>query len=213
MKTKKICTILLALSTCLVLHQNILAQDFSDEIVTTETQALISAAILGSGDEVLRQGDELFLITTGQSSIGVMKNQANAEQTDYWYMSISRFANEAVTQSTSPNDSQGREDILQEVPQEFSLNDSYPNPFNPSTTIEFQIPVVDQAAEVSTSLRIYDMSGRLVRTLVNQNLSPGYYTELWNGLNDSGSKVSSGVYFYTLKAGDFQNRKMMTLIK
>ena len=216
MKNKKTCAILFVLSACLILSQSVLAKTGSsaEQAQAKKTQALLSAAVLGSGSEVLRQGNELFLVTAGQSIVGVMKEQANSEQSGYWYVSISGLANEAAADNTSSLTKNGApDDALQALPQEFALRQSYPNPFNPSTTIEFQIPVVDNLPEISTSLKIYDVSGRLVRSLVDQNLSAGYYTEFWNGLNDIGSKVSSGIYFYTIKAGDFQDRKMMTLIK
>ncbi|KAA3612071.1 MAG: T9SS C-terminal target domain-containing protein [Calditrichaeota bacterium] len=91
---------------------------------------------------------------------------------------------------------------------EFRLFDSYPNPFNPSTTISFNLP---QAAFVE--LTIYNIQGQKVRTLVQQQLTSGGHRFLWDGLNENGQKVSSGVYHYRLAAGVFHDVKQMTLIK
>jgi hypothetical protein len=89
----------------------------------------------------------------------------------------------------------------------YSLRQSYPNPFNPSTTIEFALP---EAADVK--LTIYNALGQEVTTLVSENLKPGEYHLQWNGKDASGNPLSSGVYFYRLTAGSFtQTRKMMLL--
>ncbi|MCD4691697.1 MAG: lamin tail domain-containing protein, partial [Calditrichales bacterium] len=76
----------------------------------------------------------------------------------------------------------------------FMLYQNYPNPFNPQTTISYQLPVNGDIA-----LKIYDMLGREVRTLVNENKTAGYHSVVWNGIDNSGRQVSSGVYFYQLK--------------
>jgi hypothetical protein len=87
------------------------------------------------------------------------------------------------------------------------LDQNYPNPFNPSTMIRFGL---SEAAHVS--LRIYDLAGRLVRVLVDEHRAASAYSETWDGLDMDGSRVSSGVYFYRLVAGDFvQTRKMVLL--
>jgi len=94
------------------------------------------------------------------------------------------------------------------LPLNTTLAQNFPNPFNPETTIQF-----DLAAETTVSLRVYDMTGQVVRTLVSANRSAGTYTELWNGTNEQGVKVGSGVYFYELKAGAFSSKKKMTLLQ
>lgn len=96
------------------------------------------------------------------------------------------------------------EDML---PAAFTLESNYPNPFNPSTTIRYALP---EAARVRLS--IYDLSGRLVRTLVSAEENPGYKQVVWNGRNQAGDALSSGVYLYRLEAGEFvQTRKMLFL--
>jgi hypothetical protein len=89
-----------------------------------------------------------------------------------------------------------------------SLAQNYPNPFNPSTTIKYSVR--DNA---HVSLKIYNVAGRLVRTLVDRDIKAGAYTETWNGLSNSGNPVSSGVYFYKLVTKDFSMTKKMVLLK
>ncbi|MBE2219794.1 MAG: T9SS type A sorting domain-containing protein [Ignavibacteria bacterium] len=92
-----------------------------------------------------------------------------------------------------------------ETPGKFDLKQNYPNPFNPSTKINFSIPA---SYEGETRLNVYDISGRLVKTLVQQDLKPGNYEVSFDA-----SGYSSGVYFYTLKSGIYNQTKKMLLIK
>jgi len=94
------------------------------------------------------------------------------------------------------------------IPEEFSLIGNYPNPFNPSTTIRFQMP---KAANVT--LKIFDINGRLVRALVSQNMPAGYHNIVWDGTNDVGVKVGSGVYICLMQADGFTASRKMILIK
>ncbi|MBS1550567.1 MAG: S8 family peptidase [Bacteroidetes bacterium] len=90
-----------------------------------------------------------------------------------------------------------------EIPGEYSLSQNYPNPFNPVTNVEFVIPKFGLV-----SLKIYDILGKEVATLVNENLQPGTYK-----YNFDASNLASGVYFYRIKAGDFIQTKSMMLLK
>ncbi len=94
------------------------------------------------------------------------------------------------------------------LPETFTLNQNYPNPFNPSTKITFTL---NRSARVK--LQVYDILGRLVRELVRQELTAGEHTAVWNGADDDGLSVASGVYVYRLSAeGQVASRKM-TLLK
>jgi hypothetical protein len=105
------------------------------------------------------------------------------------------------------------------LPRAFSLSQNYPNPFNPSTTIGYEIP--DNALKdtsgnrerVPVSIYVYDVRGRLVRRLVDQEKDPGTYRVHWNGRDDRGETVSSGVYLYKIKAGDFTSVRKMVLVR
>jgi len=102
-------------------------------------------------------------------------------------------------------------DERQIIPQSQILLDNYPNPFNPYTIISFSIPY--DLTNSFVELKIYDINGRLVNTLVSENLPAGNYLTKWVGENSSGSKVSSGIYIYSIRVGDRAVNKKMTLLK
>lgn len=102
----------------------------------------------------------------------------------------------------------GISQIGNEIPKSFSLSQNYPNPFNPSTKIKFEIPITKSETNSKTEIRIYDISGKLIETLVDLNLKPGRYEVTW-----SAAKYSSGAYFYKLVSGDFIETKKMMLVK
>ncbi len=89
------------------------------------------------------------------------------------------------------------------LPVEYSLEQNYPNPFNPSTTISYSIP-----ASQNVALKIFDMNGKEVRTLVDKHQSAGSYTVEFNGAD-----LSSGMYFYRLQTSSFTITKKMSLVK
>ncbi|MCK4352849.1 PD40 domain-containing protein [candidate division WOR-3 bacterium] len=100
------------------------------------------------------------------------------------------------------NLSVGVEEAESRVPVKFNLLQNAPNPMHDITNIEFQVPRTTQV-----SLKIYDTSGRLVRTLVNESKTAGYYTVIWDRKNSSGKSVASGVYLYEMKAGNYKSYK------
>ena len=97
-----------------------------------------------------------------------------------------------------------------QLPDGFYLSQNYPNPFNPTTTIQYQIPVVDALSEgeAHITLKVYDMLGREIESLVDKYQSPGNYEVTFDGSN-----LSSGVYFYTLRTGSFSQTKKFVLMK
>jgi hypothetical protein len=97
------------------------------------------------------------------------------------------------------------------IPYSFSLEQNYPNPFNPSTTIRYMLP--SQPGRSRATLTIYNQLGEVVRTLVNQQQGPGVHQVVWDGRNDSGELVSSGVYFYQLRYGQYQETKKMIYLR
>lgn len=98
--------------------------------------------------------------------------------------------------------------IAAAIPSEFELLQNYPNPFNPTTTIAFSLPESN-----SVTLRIYNINGQLVRTLVSNTLDAGYHTFNWDGRSDNGSLTSSGIYIYRVVAGDYSATRRMILLK
>ncbi len=95
-----------------------------------------------------------------------------------------------------------------EFPETFVLEQNYPNPFNPGTSIRYEI---SRAAHVT--ITVFDALGRTVRTLVDRAISAGAHSTVWNGRDRRGSRVASGLYFYRLEAGDFQQTAKMLLVK
>ena len=93
-------------------------------------------------------------------------------------------------------------------PEQYNLNQNYPNPFNPSTTITYSVQTPGLV-----KLNIYNNLGQLIRTLVNEQITPGDYTITWDGASNSGSTVAAGTYFYQLQVGDYTAAKKMIMLK
>jgi len=108
------------------------------------------------------------------------------------------FAIEVVSDAEDP----------QAVPRTHELYANYPNPFNPTTTIRFDLP---EPGDVT--MRVYDASGRLIRTVLHEVKVAGRYQAIWDGRDEHGRRVSSGVYFYRIEAGSFSQAKRMVLVK
>ncbi len=95
-----------------------------------------------------------------------------------------------------------------EIVKAFSLLRNYPNPFNPNTTIEYVL-----AKRTTVSINIYDIQGRFVKNIENGEKVAGSHSIIWNGNDENGNLVSSGVYFYHLKTDFYEETKQMLLLK
>jgi len=95
-----------------------------------------------------------------------------------------------------------------ETPKAYGLAQNFPNPFNPSTTIRY-----DMKAKGLVTIKIFDVSGRLVRTLVDEVRDAGSHEAIWEGTNSRGAGVSSGIYFYEMKTKGFSATKKMILLR
>jgi hypothetical protein len=94
------------------------------------------------------------------------------------------------------------------IPESFRLDQNYPNPFNPTTKIKFDIPNLIKGNQIPVQLRVYDVLGKQVAVIVNQNLSAGSYEYEWDA-----SELTTGVYFYTLETEGFRETRKMVLAK
>ena len=94
------------------------------------------------------------------------------------------------------------------IPGTFALHQNFPNPFNPSTEIRFDLP---EAGNVN--LAIYNLMGQKIRTFSSDNMTPGYHAIIWDGTNDIGSHVATGMYFYSIQSNEFQATKKMLFLK
>ncbi len=102
----------------------------------------------------------------------------------------------------------GVDDPSTNMPTAIALNQNYPNPFNPETNIEFALPTAQ-----NVTLQIYNLLGQTVKTLVSGQMDAGYHTARWNGTNENGSQVPSGVYFFRLSTDNFTKTNKMILLR
>jgi len=148
-------------------------------------------------DGVLSQSTNYKIVNTIQQPLSV-----NAVSSTNYIIS-SQFWGGMKSLKTSADQ------ICDEVlPKEFKLCQNYPNPFNPETTIKFHLP---RSSKVT--LTIYDVQGHLVRQLVRGTRAPGYHSVQWNGQNEAGMMVTTGVYFYRIQADNYCEIKRCLLLK
>jgi flagellar hook assembly protein FlgD len=175
--------------------------DYVEDIETSDT--LLTYDFFATSDSLLHSFDN----TTGALTLSAVPGFSgevffNVEVTD------DSNAVAADTIHITVNPVVGIDPLAGDVPLEFVLKQNYPNPFNPGTTIDFQIA---KASEVK--LTVYNLLGQKVRTLVNERLEAGRYQAVWDGRNERGFPLASGVYVYRLEAGDFRQMKKMILLK
>lgn len=178
--------------------QNLLTQGGSTPVFLKNTQpGRIQIANAISGDGAVAGSGTLAQLVFNVK--GDFEDNARFEIADGVLIDGSRLLNPAVTL--------GALDI-QTTPKEFALNQNFPNPFNPETTIKYAL-----AASGNVELRIYNMVGQVVRTLVNERQVAGRYSIRWDGKDGRGVSVSSGIYFYSLSADKFHEVKKLMLLK
>jgi len=157
--------------------------------------------------QVLNGGGAMWDSTThyklcsslGQSITGVQVNPATYDTlyTGFWNPWVIK---------ASPVE--WEEDNFSQLPREFDLRQNYPNPFNPTTVIEYALSKASQV-----KIQVFNILGQKVRNLVDEKQDAGYKTISWDGKDDNGKEVSSGIYFYRIVAGNFVKYKKMTLLK
>ena len=99
-------------------------------------------------------------------------------------------------------------DEINQLPHAFNLYNNYPNPFNPVTTLRYDLP-----EDALVNITIYDIMGRIVRTLINSQQNAGFKSIQWNATNDAGSPLSAGLYLYKIQADNFVETRKMVLLK
>jgi hypothetical protein len=153
------------------------------------SQYQITNSVISSGGTTVSNASYNLSSTIGESFIGKSSNTINQNQTGFWY----------VYQQTTVTDVEDEETI----PTVFKLEQNYPNPFNPSTTIKFAVP-----ERSNVLVKVYDILGSEVATLVNEELDAGWYRKTFNANN-----YSSGVYLFRMEAGKFISTKKMILLR
>ncbi|GAI13865.1 unnamed protein product, partial [marine sediment metagenome] len=102
----------------------------------------------------------------------------------------------------------GISDATHQLPKTYGLLQNYPNPMNTTTKIPYQLPRTEKVC-----LKVYNVAGQLVKTLVNEIKKPGYYTTYWDGEDENGRKSAGAVYFYRIQAGNYTSTKKMILLR
>ena len=156
----------------------------------------LDLAVLGRGALLRGDGELVTLRFELLSALGGTLSVASAQ------------ARDAHNLAQTIDASGVAKDQLAALPSVVALQPNAPNPFNPRTTIRFELPQRSDA-----SLRIYDLSGRLVRTLLEGKLPAGYHSAIWQGEDDRGRNVASGVYLYELRAAGQRLVKKMMLVQ
>ena len=98
--------------------------------------------------------------------------------------------------------------IIEELPESYKLYQNFPNPFNPATTISFDLP-----NDNLVKINIYNLLGQKVKSLLNLKLTAGTHEIIWDGKNEVGQSVSSGLYLLTIKTGEYSALKKMILLR
>jgi hypothetical protein len=156
--------------------------------IYTQTDIVVGTFVAGGG---FSYGTTINVSgTVGQVIVGASHNNTSVVGAGFWYMIRSSLGT-------------GIEPIEYGKPAEFRLEQNFPNPFNPTTTIRFGIPETG-----FVSLKIYDLLGREVTSLIDEELPVGRYEVVWDAAG-----VASGVYIYSLTGGTFQQTKKLILLK
>ena len=182
---------------------------------------LYNVTVLYDGDdyEIYINGElDAFTSFSGliqTTSIDLMIGQVLPDNTQYNFKGILddiRIYNYALSYSSIQSlydyvtDIEDDQEI--EIPKNFGLEQNYPNPFNSQTNIRFQLSIQSRV-----QLEIFNILGQKIKTLIDEEKSPGYYTIDWDGRNDCGYSVNSGIYFIKFSSDKFSDTKKMTLLK
>ena len=170
---------------------------FDGDLEFIQSQTINSSVAIIQLSDVIEQMYDLNIDSlTGSWRIEVsnVESVANENQNGPFQLT---FINENILNIFNSN-----------LPENFSLKQNYPNPFNPITTLRYDLP-----EDGLVNITIYDMMGKIVKTLVNSSQTAGYKSVQWNATNDRNESVSAGLYLYTIQAGEFRQTKKMLLLK
>ena len=169
-----------------------------------------------TGFESNNLGFQLLRSAAAQAGFAVVNSELIPSRADRTYTFVDKSASEGGTyyyklvdiDRNGMRTEHGPIAVAAPVPARYSLAQNYPNPFNPLTTIRYELPSAGRV-----SLKVYNMHGQLVRTLVDEHVSAGYHTLVWDGRDEFGQAVSSGIYYYRMVAGTFVETKKMALLR
>ena len=162
--------------------------------VSTQTTYQLRSSVLGAAGSPTTGGDYMSKGTLGQSlATGTCGSPDDTLYAGFWKSYLMTFPT-----------------AVSEVPEPLvnKLYQNYPNPFNPTTTIKYTIAQKDPV-----QITIYNVSGQIVKRLVEEHKPEGRYQVVWNGTTDRGEMVASGIYFYLIRIGSFTDAKKMVILK
>ncbi|HEY6437202.1 MAG TPA: FlgD immunoglobulin-like domain containing protein, partial [Ignavibacteriaceae bacterium] len=189
----------------------------SGEVVSAASAKQVDGKFfLISGTEVYKTndaGENYILDYTEPDTLKFINVDVIKVEENYWITGFAVGNNGSIVKYKELYLVTDTEPVRNIIPELYSLKQNYPNPFNPATSIEYSLPV---AAEIE--LVVYNIIGQQVASLVNEQRSAGSYSVVWNADDSKGIKLSSGIYFYKLKASgvdgiEFQEIKKMVLLK
>jgi hypothetical protein len=192
----------------------------TDAVLTSDIGRAVSAVYFLSppGEQLYRGAELSFDLASMKIDGSELEGLSIYTWTDEGWIELNSHLNSASNRITTTVDALGSYQLRSSgtagsspLPKAFSLSQNFPNPFNPSTTIGFDIP--EKHGEVWTELIVYNVRGQRVKTLLRESKVPGAYYIQWDGRNDNGQKVASGIYLYRLKAGEFVSTRKMVLVK
>jgi hypothetical protein len=150
--------------------------------------------VISQGGGRMSNGTLTMDVTLGEPIVGTSANGSLQADFGYWWT--------ILTANADAEDAQ--------LPVAFAMRQNVPNPFMTRTTIAYVIP---QGQQVPVFIGVYDLNGRLVKTLVHETKSAGQYSIVWDGTTDSGSLSLAGVYFAKFNAGSFQRTSKLVMLK
>ena len=163
------------------------------------SQVIVRGLSAGFASAVSSGGGFSIKVSAGEPVSGLTQGEIHKIGTGFWY---------ADTEAKVPEAIEFELDLPGEIPADFQLHQNYPNPFNPVTSILISVPHRAQAR-----LEVYDIIGRLVSVLFDEELPAGRHKVTWDARDEVGRSVASGVYVYRLVAGDFAETRTMILLK
>ena len=149
----------------------------------------ISAGVWGNGGSVQTGSEYTIIGTAGQTLTGFTSSPSHINEIGFWYINKEHQIPVIVEETA--------------LPAEFRLLGNFPNPFNPSTEINYEVPY-----KCRVKLRVYSLSGQLITTLIDENVSAGFHTVKWKP-----ESQAAGIYLYSLEAGGKQLIGKMLLLK
>ena len=160
---------------------------------TNRGNYLLGSSVVSAGGSPGGNGNFISVGTVGETAVGIGSNASRFLSSGFWRkLSVSTGVIENVIPEIFRN----------------ALFGNAPNPFNPVTTIRYET-----AGTAPVAISIYSVQGRLVRTLVDETMGPGRHETIWDGRDDYGTSVASGVYLYRVQIGEFHSIKKMLLLK